>query len=96
MPEFLVAVHVRFPADMSPDERAAVIEAERVRGRELRSAGVIQRIWRVPGALRNVAIWSAADATELHAALMSLPAAPWCEMEVTALAVHALEGGDDA
>jgi muconolactone D-isomerase len=96
MAEFLVAIHVHFPADMDPDQRASVIEAERLRGRELREAGVIQRIWRVPGAVRNVAIWKTADATELHAALMSLPTAPWCETQVTALAQHPLEGGADA
>jgi muconolactone D-isomerase len=95
MTEFLVRIAVRLPADMPDERRAELAAAERVRGRELVESGAIQRIWRVPGGLRNVGVWRAEDATELHALIRSLPFARWCEVDVTALAAHPLEGGPD-
>ena len=53
--------------------------------------GAIVRIWRVPGGLRNVGIWSAPDATALHALITSLPLSRWFSTEVEALATHPLE-----
>lgn len=90
--EFLVQIHVRLPGDMDPDRRGDLLAAELERGLELRADGVIQRIWRVPGALRNVGIWSAPDAGALHAAIASLPCFPWLEADVTPLAQHPIEG----
>jgi muconolactone D-isomerase len=58
---------------------------------ELRRQGTIKRIWRIPGGLRNVGIWEARDATELHAAIAGLPFFPWIEAEVIPLARHPLE-----
>jgi muconolactone D-isomerase len=95
MAEFLVKITVRPPHDMPEARLAELVAAERVRGRELVESGAIQRIWRLPGGVRNVGIWRAADATELHQLLRSIPLAPWCEMEVTALATHPLEGGPE-
>lgn len=95
MPEFLVRIAVRVPDAMPEGRRTELLAAERVRGRELVDSGTIARIWRIPGAMRNVAIWRAADATELHGLLRSLPFAPWSEIDVTALAEHPLEGGPD-
>lgn len=89
--EFLVRIEVALPADMPEARRAELTAAERERGRELRRDGTIRRIWRVPGGMRNVGVWEAADATELHAALASLPLFPWIAADVTALAVHPLE-----
>lgn len=89
--EFLVQIEVALPADMPEARRAELMAAEREQGQQLRRAGTIRRIWRVPGGLRNVGVWEAADATELHAALSSLPLFPWIAAEVTALAVHPLE-----
>jgi muconolactone D-isomerase len=54
-------------------------------------AGVIVSIWRIPGGLRNVGVWEAADATELHEQLASLPVFPWLEAGVTPLAEHPLQ-----
>jgi muconolactone D-isomerase len=65
---------------------------ERRRGLELIEAGVIRSIWRVAGRQANVGIWEAEDATELHAAITSLPAFPWMDVRVTALARHPLNG----
>jgi muconolactone D-isomerase len=88
--EFLVQIEVTLPADLAPDRRAELLEAELGRGRELMAAGSIREIWRVPGALRNVGIWEASDATELHDAISSLPLFPWIRADVTALAMHPL------
>ena len=75
---------------MEDAERARLIEAERVRGRELAEHGVIRAIWRVPGRFANRAIWSAPDATALHEAITSLPLWPYIDVVVTPLARHDL------
>lgn len=93
--EWLVAIHVRIPTDMPADEIARLTAAERARGRELREEGTIQRIWRIPGETRNVGIWRASNATELHAAITSLPFGRWLDVEVTPLAVHPLEAEEE-
>ena len=93
--EFLVQITVRLPSDMSDEERRVLLHEEWIKGRELRSQGVIVRIWRVPGALRNVGIWKAADATELHAKISSLPAFKYLNADVTALAAHPVEADAD-
>jgi len=89
--EFLVRIEFSLPPDMDPAEKAELLEREAARGRELQAAGTIVRIWRVPGRFANIGIWQAADATELHAAISSLPLYPWMSNDVTALAVHYLE-----
>jgi muconolactone D-isomerase len=88
--EFLLEIEVRLPTSMEDAERARLIEAERVRGRELAEQGIIRAIWRVPGRFANRAIWSAADATELHAAISSLPLWSYIDVVVTPLARHDL------
>ena len=88
--EFLVRARVEFPAELPADERAVLQAAEHERGCELARAGTIRGIWRIPGAVANVAVWRAADATELHELLMALPLAAHITFEVTALAVHPL------
>jgi muconolactone D-isomerase len=88
--EFLVQIRVDLPPTMSEDERAGLLAAELKRGRQLMVAGNIKRIWRIPGGLRNVGIWEAADATELHELIASLPVFNWLAAEVTPLAEHPL------
>ena len=92
--EFLVRVEVHLPPDMPAERRAELTAAERVYGKEMQARGAIRRIWRLPGGLRNVAIWEANDATELHELLTGLPLYPWITSEVAALAVHPLEAAD--
>lgn len=98
MPRFLVQISVALPPDMPQDERSALLERERARGRELKQAGIIQDIWRVPGRLANVGIWSTPSVTALHEAICSLPVWAWTEVTVTPLADHYLtsepEGAD--
>jgi muconolactone D-isomerase len=89
--EFLVQIQVRFPPEMSPEELADIVQRETVRGRELQEAGTIVRIWRVAGRRANAGIWRAETGDELHAAITSLPAFPWLEVDVTPLATHPLE-----
>ncbi len=89
--EYLVDIKVSLPGNLPADERLRLLAAELRRGKELRASRAIQRIWRVPGALRNVGIWSATDATELHELISSLPLFPYMEVAVTPLAVHPVE-----
>jgi muconolactone D-isomerase len=88
--EFLVAIEIDLPADMAPDQRAALVKAEFERGSELATAGMVRAVWRVPGRLANRAIWSAPDASALHEALISLPLWPYMDVRVTPLARHGL------
>ena len=89
--KFLVQIDVRLPGSLADAERAELLDAELERGRQLVEAGVIRAIWRIPGAIRNVGIWEAADATELHEHLTSLPVFRWVTTEVTPLADHPLQ-----
>jgi muconolactone D-isomerase len=92
--DFLVQIEIALPGDMSQARRDELAAAELAYGRELLHTGTIARIWRVPGAARNVGIWTAADATELHEAIARLPLFPWMRAEVTALARHPLGAGE--
>lgn len=89
--EFLVHLTVELPPDMATEQRDQLLAKEWAKGRELRQKGVIRRIWRIPGGLRNVGIWETADATELHQQLSALPVSRWMRVEVTALAMHPVE-----
>lgn len=88
--EFLVQITTVLPPGMPAAERDELVAAETRRGQELVDDGVITAIWRVPGGLQNVGIWEAADATELHEYITSLPAYPWFSAHVTPLAIHPL------
>lgn len=81
--------------EMPRPRREELISAERVYGQRLIAAGTIARIWRIPGGLANVGIWVAADATELHRAIADLPLFQWIRADVTPLALHPLEAGED-
>lgn len=89
--EFLVSIDVRTPHDLDPATLAELQAAEAVRARELVDAGSLRRIWRIPGRRSNISIYEAADATELHAALSSLPLFPYMDIQVQALATHPVE-----
>jgi muconolactone D-isomerase len=91
--EFLVLIEVRWPPDGDPEEKARLVAAEGDRASELIAEGRIRRLWRIPGRWANYGLWQAADATELHAALSSLPLYAWCDIEVNPLAAHPSDPG---
>jgi muconolactone D-isomerase len=86
--EFLVRIIVEWPANGDPAELARLTAAERERATQLAAEGRIRRMWRIPGRRANWGIWEAADATDLHAAIASLPLFPYLAVEVHPLAVH--------
>jgi muconolactone D-isomerase len=86
--DFLVHITFTWPAGITAEEQQALIAAEGVRARELAAAGTLKRLWRIPGQRANWGIWHAADATELHVALSSLPMFPHLIATVHPLAVH--------
>lgn len=88
--EFLVRTELTASLPADPEERSELLEAERTAGRHLLDRGVIAHIWRVPGRQANVAVMEAADATELHEVLTSLPLWPYTSVTVEALAIHPL------
>ncbi|GAB1363873.1 hypothetical protein MASR1M32_31090 [Rhodobacter sp.] len=92
--EFLVEITLRWPDGMDDAEKARIIAAERARAAELAASGHLLRIWRLPGRFANIGLWRAADATDLHERLTSLPAYPWMrEVSVTPLARHPADPG---
>lgn len=92
--QFLVQIESRQRPEGDDAFREALSARERERGLELVAAGVIRDIWRIAGRQANVGIWEAADATELHEALLSLPVFPWVDIRVTPLAEHPLRNAE--
>src|SRR5258708_40106388 len=86
----LVRAETGLPQELEEHDRAALLRREAERGRQLRESGVLRQIWRIPGRLANVGIWSTPTANELHDALTSLPVWHYAEISVTALADHPL------
>jgi muconolactone D-isomerase len=86
--EFLVEIENRWPAEGDHGQKAQLIKAEADRAKELAAAGILRKLWRIPGTARNVGLWEAADATALHQALTSLPFFPWLNIQVRPLAAH--------
>jgi muconolactone D-isomerase len=88
MMDFLVRIEIELPVDLAEERVQELTRRESERARELASAGVLLRLWRVPGRRANVGLWSAPDATELHSALTSLPLFGYMRIEVEPLARH--------
>lgn len=86
--QFLVHIELGYPADGDPEEKARLVEAERARAGELAAEGTLLRLWRIPGRTANWGLWQAEDATQLHAALASLPFFPYLDIDVQPLAQH--------
>lgn len=89
--EFLVRSENRLPPTTSPQQREELRASERTRAQELRDAGILKRLWRIPGRNATVGLYEAEDPAQLHDALMSLPMAPWLDVTVEALATHPQE-----
>ena len=91
--QFLLHIEVTWPPDGDPDEKERRIRAEHQRSRELAAAGVIKRVWRIPGRWANWGIWEAPDATAIHEAVTSLPMWPYLDVDVHPLADHPNDPG---
>jgi muconolactone D-isomerase len=89
--EFLVRSENTLPADTPAERRNELRSAERARAMELREAGILRRLWRVPGRNATIGLYEAPDPAALHDALTSLPMAPWLDVHVEALAQHPQE-----
>jgi muconolactone delta-isomerase len=85
--EFLVYIQVgQIDADLPT--RDALHEREAQRARELAAAGVLHRLWRVPGTRANWGIWVAPDTDQLNTAICSLPLFPYLTVAVHPLCRH--------
>jgi muconolactone D-isomerase len=89
--EFLVRTENLLPNDVADDVREHLKRGERERAGELRAAGILKRLWRVPGRNATVGLYEAADPAALHDALTSLPMWKWMDVTVEALATHPQE-----
>ena len=87
--DFLVYMEVTARLE-SGDE---LLEKEAERARQLAAAGILRRLWRVPGRRANWGIWVASTTDELHAALASLPLFPYMSITVHPLARHPNDPG---
>ena len=86
--EFLVRIEINWPPDAPEEDRERIFAEELEAGQRLARAGQLRRLWRIPGRWANWSLYQVADATELHAALVTLPLYPWMDIEVHALAEH--------
>jgi len=86
--EFLVRIEISFPAAMTEGERERLRAAEGERARHLIEAGILERIWRIPGALANWSLYNVHDEGHLDAVLSSLPLRPWITAEIHPLSQH--------
>lgn len=89
--EFLVRAENLLPADTPDETREQLRKGERERAMQLREAGVLKRLWRVPGRNATVGLYEAEDPAALHDALTSLPMWKWMDITVEALATHPQE-----
>jgi muconolactone D-isomerase len=86
--EFLVRIEIRWPPDKPVAERDEIFERELQAGQALARAGLLRRLWRIPGRWANWSLYDVEDATALHSALTTLPLHPWMDIEVHPLAEH--------
>lgn len=91
--EFLVRMESLWPADGDAARLNEHLEHDSARVSELAESGVVSRLWRIPGNRANWGLWSASDASELHAALSSLQLFPYLEIEVVTLGTYPLDPG---
>lgn len=88
--DFLVRIGTTRVYELPADDHAGLVERERDRGRHLMAAGVLRRLWALPGKRANIGLWSAPGPDALVEALDSLPIRPYVDIDVTALATHPL------
>jgi muconolactone delta-isomerase len=89
--EFLVDMVTTVPEGTTDAEVDAMRIREAARSRELAAQGHLLRLWRPPldvGEWRSWGLFQAADATELHGVLSSMPLRVWRHDTVTPLTAH--------
>lgn len=89
--EFLINIRIEWPPDMNEREQYDLTMREREKAAEYAEQGHLIRMWRVPGRFENWGLWRAADPTELHAIVSSLPVWPYMDATVHALARHPVD-----
>jgi muconolactone D-isomerase len=89
--EFLVRTENLLPPDTPEETRDQLRNAERERAQQLREAGILKRLWRVPGRNATIGLYEADDPAALHDAVSSLPMWKWMDVSVEALATHPQE-----
>jgi muconolactone D-isomerase len=91
--EFLVQIEITGSIGSDEASERRLREQERTRAAELARAGILLRLWRIPGQRANWGIWNAKGASELNEALASLPLFPYMKITVHPLAVHPNDPG---
>ena len=89
--EFLIHMEVHDLPD--GDECQKLLELEKKRANELANAGILRRLWRVPGRRANWGIWITNSVDTLHEALSSLPLFSYMSITVYPLAKHPNDPG---
>jgi muconolactone delta-isomerase len=92
MTEFLVQIDIE-ATDADPVRLEDLKCKERVRAKELASAGYLTRLWRVPGRWANIGIWRADNEEQLRQVLDSLPLRPYMRIVINPLASHRSDPG---
>lgn len=89
--EYLADLVTTVPEGTSPSKVDELRAAEAVRAADLAKAGHLVRLWRPPlgpGEWRSIGLFRAADETELHKILASLPLHIWMKVTITPLTPH--------
>ena len=89
--EFLVTLNIVIPDSADPAEVDRVRTAQGARVKELTAAGYVLRLWKPAADGTTIALCSAADETDLRAALDTLPTHKWHTLDVTELRPHPSE-----
>ena len=89
--EYLAEMVTTVPEGTGPAKVDELRAAEAVRAADLAKAGHLVRLWRPPlgpGEWRSIGLFRAADETELHKILASLPLHIWMKVTITPLTPH--------
>ncbi|WUI02672.1 muconolactone Delta-isomerase family protein [Spirillospora sp. NBC_00431] len=86
--EFLVNIEIALPDGLDPHQVDRLRAAERQRAAELAQAGVLVRLWRVPGRWANWGLWRTRGEPDLQRALTSLPMYQYMSVQIHPLHPH--------
>ena len=89
--QYLVRLTPHLPESLSEAERNALFAAERARSFELQADGTVARMWRAVGTREGISLWDVSSPEELHSSLSSLPAWPYCDVDIQPVIQHPME-----